>query len=182
MKGTIKGLLYSGIRNTTVVELELDGNETETLEKFRGKHVDATFKLFRKGRSLDANAYFWVLADRLAARTGRPKIEIYKDYVREVGGNNQIVCVQSEAAEELRSGWEHNGLGWITDTMPSKLPGCTNVVLYYGSSTYTTGQMSRLIDLAVQDCRAIGIDTKTPEQIREMLGDWELPKTKEERE
>ena len=36
---------------------------------------------------------------------------------------------------KLRRGWEHNGLGWVTEILPSKIAGCVNVVLYYGSST-----------------------------------------------
>lgn len=67
----------------------------------------------------------------------------------------------------------NNGLGWQTDTIPSKLEGCTNVVLYYGSSTYDTEQMSRLIDIVVQDCKALGIETKTPDEIANMLSLWE---------
>ena len=33
---------------------------------------------YREKRSLDANAYFWVLADKLAAKLNTTKIDIYK--------------------------------------------------------------------------------------------------------
>ena len=56
--------------------------------------------------------------------------------------------------------------------MESKLPGCVNVVLYYGSSTYDTAQMSRLIDNIIQDCKAQGIDTRTPEEVARMKEEW----------
>ena len=56
--------------------------------------------------------------------------------------------------------------------MPSKLPGCTNVVLYYGSSTYDTAQMSRLIDMAVQACVEQGIETLPPEKLAGMMEEW----------
>lgn len=82
------------------------------------------------------------------------------------------MCVTTEAADKLQSGWEHNGLGWQTDTMPSKLPGCVRVVLYYGSSTYDTAQMSRLIDLIVQDCREQGIETLPPDKLAGMMEEW----------
>ena len=39
------------------------------------------------------------------------------------------------------------------------------MVLYYGSSVYDTKQMSALIDHIVQDCKALGIETKTPAEI-----------------
>lgn len=137
-----------------------------------GKAYDVEIKEHREKRSLDSNAYAWLLIDRLAEKLRIPKTEIYRRYIREIGGNNETVCVTAEAADKLRSGWEHNGLGWQTDTMSSKLPGCVRVVLYYGSSTYDTAQMSRLIDLIVQDCREQGIETLSPEKLAGMMEEW----------
>lgn len=137
-----------------------------------GKVYDVEIKEHREKRSLDANAYFWVLVDRLAEKTRIPKTDIYRSYIREIGGNHEVVCVADSAVEKLRRGWEHNGLGWQTDTMPSKLPGCARVVLYYGSSTYDTAQMSRLIDLIVQDCREQGIETLPPDKLAGMMEEW----------
>lgn len=126
----------------------------------------------RKKRSLDANAYFFVLADKLAEKVNIPKTEIYRNYIKEIGGVSEIVCVKNNAVEKLCKGWERNGLGWQTDTTPSKIKGCTNVILYYGSSTYDTEQMSRLINLVVEDCKIQGIETKTPDEIANMLSLW----------
>mgnify|MGYP002730360903 FL=1 len=134
--------------------------------------VDVTVKKHREKRSLDANAYFWVLVDRLAEKTRIPKTDIYRRYIREIGGNHEMVCVIDSAVEKLRNGWEHNGLGWQTDTMPSRIPGCTNVILYYGSSTYNTRQMSHLIDMAVQDCQEQNIETLSPEKLAGMMEEW----------
>ena len=112
---------------------------------------------YRKKRSLDANAYFWVLADKLAAKTGVPKEDIYRNAVRDIGGNSETVCIMEEAADKFRRGWGRNGLGWVSDVFPSRIAGCVNVTLYYGSSTYDTAQMSRLIDNIVQDCKEMGV-------------------------
>jgi hypothetical protein len=144
-----------------------------TLDSLKpGKVYDVEIKEHREKRSLDSNAYAWLLIDRLAEKLRVPKTEIYRRYIREIGGNNETVCVTAEAADKLRSGWEHNGLGWQTDTMSSKLPGCVRVVLYYGSSTYDTAQMSRLIDLIVQDCREQGIETLPPDKLAGMMEEW----------
>ena len=137
-----------------------------------GKEYVLTIKEKKKKRSLDANAYCWVLLDRLAAQIHESKEAIYKSYIKEIGGNSELVCVKSEAAEKLCSAWERNGLGWQTDTMPSKLKGCTNVVLYYGSSVYDTEQMSRLIELIVQDCELFGIETKDPAELERLVQEW----------
>lgn len=138
----------------------------------RAKPHAADLREQKKRRSLDANAYAWVLMDKLAQRTGIPKSGIYREYMRNIGGNTETVCIRADAAEKLRSGWEHNGLGWITDTVPSKLDGCVNVILYYGSSTFDTAQMSRLIDALVQDCREQGIETMTPRELARLVEEW----------
>jgi hypothetical protein len=129
-------------------------------------------KPFRARRSLDANAYFFVLADKLAAKLNISKEEVYRNAIKHIGGVSEIVCVKSEAVERLCEGWSANGLGWQTDTFPSKIDGCTNVILYYGSSTYDSRQMSQLISNIVQDCEALGIETKTPQEIANMLSLW----------
>lgn len=126
----------------------------------------------REKRSLDSNAYAWTLIDKLAAKLNLSKEEVYRNYIKEIGGNSDIVCVQDKAVDKLRQGWGKNGIGWVTDTMPSKLEGCTNVVLYYGSSSYDKAQMSRLIDMIVNDCKAQGIETRTPDDINRMLALW----------
>ena len=129
-------------------------------------------KPVRKKRSLDANAYCFVLLDKLSAALGVSKEELYRRYVKEVGGVSDTVCVKNVAVDRLVSNWESKGLGWQTETFPSKLDGCTNVILYYGSSVYDTKQMSRLIDLIVQDCMSIGIETKSENEIESLLSEW----------
>lgn len=107
--------------------LELDEDFREEYDQLKDAPVDITIKKHRKRRSLDANAYFWVLCDRLAEATGEPKEQIYRHCIRDIGGNCETVCVKEQAADKLRQGWEHNGLGWVTETIPSKLEGCVNV-------------------------------------------------------
>ena len=136
------------------------------------KVYEAELKEHRQRRSLDANAYCFVLISKIAEKTGVSIEEIYRKAVREIGGNNTVVCVKNEAVDALRSGWKLKGLGWQTETMASKLDGCTNVVLYYGSSTYDTKTMSRLIDYVVQDAKALGIETLTPRELAALVERW----------
>lgn len=139
----------------------------------QGKRYIADVKQFRKRRSLDANAYAWVLMDKLAEKTGIAKETIYRALVRDIGGNSTTICAQNKTVDKLCENWQANGLGWITDTLESKIDGCTNVVLYYGSSTYDTVQMSRLINLLVQECKAQGLDTKTPSELAALMEEYE---------
>ena len=140
----------------------------ETLAE--GKEYVLTLKEKPRKRSLDQNAYFWKFCGVLAAKLRLPPEEVYQHLIQSVGDNYEVVCVKSEAAGSLIKGWKRGGLGWIAEEMPSKLPGCTNVVLYYGSSTYDTKQMNRLIELLIAECKAQEIDTWTLEE-QALLGE-----------
>ena len=137
------------------------------------KKYTVTIKEFRKKRSLDANAYAWVLMNKLADKLNMGVRDLYRHYIPDIPENSQVVCVPTEAVEKLQSGWEHNGIGWCSDTLKSKLPGCTNVVLYYGSSTFDQKQMSVLLDLIIADCKQVGVEYLTPEELERLKGEWD---------
>ena len=140
-------------------------------ERLKEIPVNVEIKKAANKRSKDANAFCWVLVDKIAEKMRIAKSDVYRSAIREIGGVSETVCVRDKAVDRLRSGWEKNGIGWQTETMPSKLPGCTNVVLYYGSSTYDTAQMSRLIDLLIQEAEQLGIPT-LKDEATELLGKW----------
>jgi hypothetical protein len=172
MKGKLKDLTRNmdGTWNLTVT---VDGDCRVIWDKYREKDVDLEVKQHRNKRSLDANGYAWVLMDKIAARMHIDKVDVYREEIKSIGGVSETVCVQDKAVDRLRHGWEQNGIGWQTDTMPSKLKGCTNVILYYGSSTYDTQQMSLLIDHIVQDAKALGIETMTPDELEDLKNGYE---------
>lgn len=130
-------------------------------------------KAVKQKRSLSANAYAWVLIDKLSERLHIPKEEIYRRTIKEIGGVSETVCVKRTAYRRLVRTWEANGLGWQTETVDSKLDGCVNVILYYGSSQFDTAQMSALIDKLICDAKAVGIETIPPEKLEAMKGEWQ---------
>lgn len=77
-----------------------------------GKEYRAQIK--RKGRSLDANAYCWVLMDKLAAHYGATKEGIYQEEIRQIAGVSDIVCVQGNAIDRADTAG-CNGKGWRED-------------------------------------------------------------------
>lgn len=136
------------------------------------KEYILTVKEHKHKRSLNANSYAWTLMDKLAEKLRMAKTDIYRSYIKEIGGNNSLVCVQDKALDDLIKTWTAHGTGWLAEPEKSKLDGCTNVRLYYGSSVYDTAQMSRLIELIVADCKANDIETLTPEELSRMSEEW----------
>jgi hypothetical protein len=176
LSGRISHVYLSYGTGKPLLELEVDGDKQTFLQMYEELKTaeKLTLKIgkFKKKRSLDANAYCWTLISCLAEKLNIPKTDIYRQAIKEIGGNSDTVCVQDKAVQSLCDGWERNGIGWQTDTMPSKIDGCTNVVLYYGSSTYDVSQMSRLINNIVEECKAQGIETKSREELDSLLGQW----------
>ena len=125
----------------------------------KNKKYELVIKEYRKRRSKDANAYFWEFLDRLATKMRMGKQELYRELIRDIGGVSTIVCTKNEAVPVLIDKWSQNGIGWFADVEESKIAGCSNVILYYGSSTYDPSQMARLIDRLISDCNMVGIDT-----------------------
>lgn len=142
------------------------------IEEFQNQKLNIDIKKYREKRSLDANAYFWVLISKIQDKLDIPKEDIYRDLIKHIG-SYEVVPIKNEAVEKFTEAWKRNGLGWITETTKSKLEGFTNVITYYGSSTYDSKEMSRLIDLVVQECNQLGIETKTDEEIKALIESWQ---------
>ncbi len=164
--------LSLGLNKRQRITVELLGDFREKYDRLKDGEVSIEIKRYRKRRSLDANAYAWVLVDKIAEVISADKTSVYKTAIRSIGGVSETVCVQEQAAAKLRSAWESKGTGWQTETIPSKIEGCVNVILYYGSSTYDTKQMSSLIDSLVAEAKELGIETDTLDQIARYREDW----------
>lgn len=135
-----------------------------------GEALTLTLSKFRQKRSLNANNYAWVLLQKLAEERGQTKEEVYREFIKQCG-IFRPVTVNKEAAETLEYIWQKNGLGWVVEET-GRTDESVDLLMYYGSSTYSTRQMARLLDAIVDDCKQCGIETLPPEQIEEMKRAW----------
>jgi hypothetical protein len=154
-------------------EREDMGKAMAIVRKHKDKLYDLEVKEHRKKRSLDANAYCWVLINKIADALRITPKEIYRQAIQNVGGNYEVIPIKAEAAEHFKQVWEAQGLGWpCVDMGKSKIDGYRNLRAYYGSSTYSTVQMGQLIDNLVQDCKALDIETMTPDKLALLMDEW----------
>lgn len=149
------------------------GKAMSVVRKHKDKLYDIEIKEHRKKRSLDANAYCWMLINKLADVMRIPPVEVYRQAIQEISGNSEIVPIKEEAVEQFKQAWSHNGLGWmVKDIGKSKIQGYRNLMVYYGSSVYDSKQMSDLIENLVQDCKALDIDVMTERERSLLLEEW----------
>ena len=165
--------LSIGMNGRQRLTVELDADFRAEFDDLHDKEVDVKITKHRKKRSLDANGYCWVLVDKIAEKRNMSKAEVYRNAIKDIGGVSDVICIQNHAKQTMIDIWTQNGIGWQGDEMESKIPGCTNLILYKGSSVYDTKQMSALIDSLVQDAKAIGIETRPQEEIDSLLKEYD---------
>ena len=167
MKGRLIDLARS-INGGWRLTIEVNQDPRELWKRLKDAPVDLGLKKWRKPRSKDANAYMWSLLDKLADALHRDREGLYREYVKEYGIYKDFALTDGEAAT-FRHMWESNGTGWPTERLDFTPDGERIVIrAYYGSSTYNTKQMSRLIDAIVTDCKELGIETLPPDELRRM--------------
>ena len=173
MKSRIKDISFSRDGNT-IISFVLQGNATAEFDNLTDKDIDLTVKPFTVKRSLDANAYAWVLIGKIAAALKLTTAEVYQSIVREIGGNYEIIAVRNEAVEQWRRLWSHNGTGWQTEIFnDERKDGYTDIRCWIGSSLYDTVQMSALLEQIITEAKQIGIETMTPQEINKLNQLWE---------
>lgn len=137
----------------------------------KGKLLAAEIKQHRRRRSLDANAYLWVLLGKIAEVLQTDKDEIYLLMLERYGVFTHVI-VKPQVVEQVKQQWRTvRELGKVT------VNGKTGIQLqcYFGSSTYDTKQMATLIDGVVGECQELGIDTLPPDQIQVLKEKWGDP-------
>ncbi len=159
-----------------ILSLDLEGDFREDFDKLKDKPLDLELKIHREKRSKNANSYLWCLCQKIAEDQGIGAVEVYRKEIEEVGAYTDMTLTIS-AIDRFAHEWERKGLGWFCKIVDDDfLMGCKRVRCFYGSSTYDTAEMSRLINATVEDARALGIETATPAELALLLDNWEAKK------
>lgn len=175
-KGQLNDYILT-INNKAILQIKVNVNDIiiDELNSFKtaknGLKID--IKKYRENRSLNANAYAWVLIDKIAKKINTTKEEIYREIIKRVGVF-EILPIKEIAVETFCRRWQSKGLGWVCDNLGAckTLNGYVNIVAYYGTSTYDTKEMSRFIDEVVAEAKSQNIQTETPEQIENLKSLW----------
>lgn len=127
-------------------------------------------KEYKQKRSLNANSYCWVLLQKLADKLNTTKEELYRKYIKEKG-IFRTITIDNQAVSTFIHLWEDRGIGWICEVLDSKET-TTDLIAYYGSSSYNTSQMSHFVDYLVEECKLQNIETLTPEELERLKVNW----------
>ena len=169
VSGRIVGANIDFKTNKPVLMLEVnERNDFEILlDEMRDKDkLSIEVKTYREKRSLNANAYAWLLIGKIADILRAGKDEIY------------LKCLKRYGQSELISVLSHVPIGnyvkYYEEAGESKLNGkdFTHYRVYKGSSEFDSREMSIFIDGVVSEAKDLGIQTETPNQLAEMKARW----------
>lgn len=161
------------------VTLELDTN-IEDVERLQDKKLSVELKQYREKRSLDANAYYWLLVGKLADALGQTNNWVHNDMLRKHGEieviDGQGVYIVLPDTEKAQETAEQAETYHLKPTSQVKLGKDGRMYRTYmmlrGSSTFDTKEMSRLINGLVDECKAMGIETMTPDELERMMSTY----------
>lgn len=185
MRGKIRDIQQSYMSRETELSLTVDA-KPEDIEKMSGKELSVELKQYRQKRSLDANAYYWVLCKKISESIRESNAFVHNEMLRKYG---QIELVDGQAVylvipdtDDAQRRVDEAMSYHLRPTSQVKLGKDGKLYRTYmmlrGSSTYDTREMSVLIDGVVTEAKELGIETLTPDQIKEMMIAYEKRYTK----
>lgn len=171
-RGKFAGMTRDFMTGRVTVSFELTRplSEAQIAEIKDIEDLDIKAEKHRKKRSLDANAYAWVLMQKIAEIIKSDKWSVYIELLQRYSRAFTHVIVKPEAVDMMKSLYRTCiELGEVT------VNGKTGVQLqvYYGSSTFDSKQMSVFVDGIVSECKGLGIETMTPDEIERMKQQWQ---------
>jgi len=152
-----------------------DAGIKEIFESLKDKVCSFDIKQYREKRTLSANAYYWKLVGELAKKQKLSAHFIHNINLRELSILDHIddqvivICFPDSADETLLKSEKYH----VTPT--SRTHVATDGTLWRdylmlkGSHEFNKSEFSRLLENVIQDCKAMGIETKPQWEIDAML-------------
>lgn len=140
------------------------------VDKAGGKTYELTAKIYREARTIQANAYFHALCNKLAAALGvdddEMKVHLVLKYGTVAERDGVQVTITLPKAVDVQDFYRY--ARWIegdsyTDTY----------LLYKQTHTLDGAEFGRLIDGTIEDCAELGIETLPPDELAQMMSTYE---------
>lgn len=160
-----------------ILTLGLAEDPSPKIMEYGGKDIIVKISTKRETRSLDSNAYFHVLVDKL-----RRKLHISQAHCKNmmIARYGQIDYQEDGTQTVLKTNIQPERMREqeFLHTWPIRVayePDGTEVIfyrVYRGTHTYNTKEMSELIAGVVEECKAQDIETASPIEIARMEALW----------
>jgi len=118
-----------------------------------------SIKEYKAKRSLSQNAYAWTLITQLANVLNKSKEDVYLQMLKDYGQSEVISIISDVVLSGYFKYFELIGNHFINGKE------FVHVRIYKGSSNFDSKEMSVFIEGIIQECKQVGIETLTPNEI-----------------
>lgn len=148
--------------------IKMIGKPIEIIQYLYNQEKDKLYEIkeYKQKRSLNANAYMWVLINEIANKVHLSKEEVYLNMLKSYGQSTIV---------SLLSSIDYNGFFKYYEVIGTSVLNnkeFLHIKVFKGSSEYNTLEMSILIDGVVQECTNLGIPTINDEELERLKGSW----------
>lgn len=167
-KGKLNSIAQAYKSKKMIIAFEVEDATKEMIEELENvKALRITAKAWREKRSLDANAYMWVLTDRIAKANNSTVEEEHKrqvlaySHADDIDGEPVVVTVLRKVDMDRVPGYWH----YYDESDDGKW------VSYYQvkpTRNFDTKEMSDFLQHIIDEARELGIETATPDELRRM--------------
>lgn len=138
---------------------------------------DITITKHREKRSLNANAYFHLLVNKIAEVTGQSnddvKIRLNMDYGTIATQEERIITVTIPAEANIKQFYDY--AQWVKDSPDGKF---SVYILYKQTHTLNSKEFARLIDGAQVEAKELGIETLDEIDLKRLINEIDNPEGK----
>jgi len=176
LTGFIKNLSKDYKTDKPVIQLTInERGSISNLEELKDIKLFIKIKKYANKRSMNANNYFWKLLSDYSEQKNVDTIEEYKERVKRLGIFRRF-RIEKKDINTFQKIWTGKGIAWFCEVADTEYLGKIEfkvIHAYYGSSSFNSKQMSRLINDLVEDCKEAGIETKSDNEIKSLIESWE---------
>ena len=179
IRGKLHSITRDAMNGAQYLSLEIE-SIPPGIGSLQEKDLDIELKQHREKRSLNANAYYWKIVEKISALLGASRAFVHNMLLRDygtlevVGGHNVPTWLPDNPETDLLvlESEEYH----LLPTSRSKLIDGEMFREYLhikGSRRYDTLEMSTLINGAVSEAQSMDIETLPPEDLERMMRIYE---------
>ena len=139
------------------------------------ERLTAALAWYREQRSLNANAYFHVLVDKIAEKmqlgADEVKVKMVLEYGTMATEGGDVIIVALPKSANVSEYYPY--AKWIADFNAKNNKPYSQYVFYKHTHTLDRAEMARLIDGVVYEAKELGIETRTPDELASLIENWE---------
>ena len=172
LTGRLKGITRDYKERKPIISFMVNEN-IDGIEDLDGKDLKLKVVKATNPRSLDANAYFHVLCDRLRQKLNVSMARMKNELITSYGQIDYLeegvpIIYKTNAPPEYIEELEEAHMKF----MKQGEDGAYWYKVYRGSHTYDTHEMHILLEGTIAEAQEQGIETMTPNEVRRMEELW----------